>query len=66
MIFTIRGQRVIIDRDLANLHEVDVKSLNRAVKKNLERFPDFFEFQLTDEETYRQLDYLIDINRPKK
>ena len=51
MIFTIRGQRVMIDRDLANLYEVDVKSLNRAVKRNLERFPEFFMFQLTDEET---------------
>lgn len=51
MIFTIRGQRVMIDRDLANLYEVDVKSLNRAVKRNIERFPEFFMFQLTDEET---------------
>ena len=51
MIFTIRGQRVMIDHDLASLYEVDVKSLNRAVKRNIERFPEFFMFQLTDEET---------------
>ncbi|MCQ2753504.1 MAG: ORF6N domain-containing protein [bacterium] len=51
MIFTIRGQNVMIDRDLANLYEVDVKALNRAVKRNIERFPEFFMFQLTDEET---------------
>lgn len=51
MIFTIRGQRVMIDRDLASLYEVDVKSLNRAVKRNIERFPEFFMFQLNDEET---------------
>ena len=51
MIFTIRGQKVMIDRDLANLYEVDVKSLNRAVKRNIERFPEFFMFQLTDKET---------------
>jgi len=51
MIFTIRGQRVMIDRDLANLYEVDVKLLNRAVKRNIERFPEFFMFQLTNEET---------------
>ena len=51
MIFTIRGQKVMIDRDLANLYEVDVKSLNRAVKRNIERFPEFFMFQLTEEET---------------
>jgi len=51
MIFTVRGQKVMIDRDLANLYEVEVKTLNRAVKRNIERFPEFFMFQLTDEET---------------
>ena len=51
MIFTIRGQKVMIDRDLAYLYEVEVKALNRAVKRNIERFPEFFMFQLTDEET---------------
>jgi hypothetical protein len=50
LIFTIRGQRVMIDRDLASLYEVEVKALNRAVKRNIERFPEFFMFQLTDEE----------------
>ena len=44
MIFTIRGQRVMIDRDLASLYEVDVKSLNRAVNRNIERFPEFLCF----------------------
>ena len=51
MIFTIRGQKVMIDRDLAYLYGVEVKTLNRAVKRNIERFPEFFMFQLTDEET---------------
>ena len=51
MIFTIRGQKVMIDRDLASLYEVEVKVLNRAVRRNIERFPEFFMFQLTDEET---------------
>ena len=50
-IFTIRGQKVMIDRDLAYLYEVEVKALNRAVRRNIERFPEFFMFQLTDEET---------------
>ncbi|MDR1327625.1 MAG: ORF6N domain-containing protein [Heliobacteriaceae bacterium] len=50
LIFTIRGQRVMIDRDLASLYEVEVKTLNRAVKRNIERFPEFFMFQLTEDE----------------
>jgi len=47
-IFTIRGQKVMIDRDLAELYEVEVKRLNEAVKRNIERFPSDFMFQLTD------------------
>jgi len=49
-ILTIRGQRVMIDRDLAELYEVQTKRLNEAVKRNLKRFPKDFIFQLTDEE----------------
>lgn len=41
----------MLDIDLAILYEVEVRSLNQAVKRNLERFPDDFMFQLTDEET---------------
>ncbi|HBL18764.1 MAG: DNA-binding protein [Elusimicrobia bacterium GWA2_69_24] len=43
----IRGRRVMLDRDLANLYGVPAKALNRAVKRNLERFPLDFMFQLT-------------------
>lgn len=50
MIYTIRGQRVMIDKDLANLYGVQTKALNQAVKRNLKRFPDDFMFQLTLEE----------------
>lgn len=49
-IFTIRGQKVMIDRDLAGLYEVSVKTLNQAVKRNIKRFPDDFMFQLNQEE----------------
>ena len=49
-IFTIRGKQVMIDRDLALLYQVDTKVLNQAVKRNIDRFPQDFRFQLTNEE----------------
>ena len=50
IIFSIRGKKVILDRDLAHLYEVTTGNLNKAVKRNLDRFPDDFMFQLTPEE----------------
>lgn len=47
LILSIRGQKVLLDRDLAVLYEVETKALNRAVGRNVERFPDDFMFQLT-------------------
>jgi len=52
MIYEIRGQKIMLDRDLAVLYEVKVKRLNEAVKRNIERFPEDFMFQLTDDEWY--------------
>ena len=49
-IFEIRGERVMLDRDLAALYETETKALNLAVKRNLKRFPKDFMFQLTKEE----------------
>ena len=49
-IFLIRGQKVMVDRDLAALYGVEAKILNRAVKRNMERFPGDFMFQLTRQE----------------
>ena len=49
-ILLIRGQRVILDRELAALYGVPTKALNQAVRRNLSRFPEDFMFQLTDEE----------------
>jgi len=49
-IFLIRGQKVMIDRDLAELYGVKTFVLNQAAKRNIDRFPEDFMFQLTDEE----------------
>lgn len=46
-IYEIRGQRVMLDRELANLYEVETKAINQAVKRNGKRFPEDFMFQLT-------------------
>ena len=50
LIYTIRGTQVMIDSDLAVLYQVETKYLNRAVKRNANRFPEDFCFQLTTEE----------------
>jgi phage regulator Rha-like protein len=49
-IFLIRGHKVMIDRDLARLYGVETKYLNRQVRRNIERFPEEFMFNLTREE----------------
>ena len=50
LIYVIRGQRVMLDRDLAELYQVTTGNLNKAVKRNIKRFPPDFMFQLTKEE----------------
>jgi len=49
-IYTIRDKQVMLDRDLAELYGVETKVFNQAVKRNIERFPEHFRFQLTQEE----------------
>jgi hypothetical protein len=49
-IYNIRGLKVILDKDLAIMYEVTTGNLNKAVKRNADRFPDDFMFQLTNEE----------------
>lgn len=49
-IYEVRGQKVILDRDLAVLYQVETRVLNQSVKRNKERFPDDFMFQLSQEE----------------
>lgn len=46
-IYFIREQRVMLDKDLADLYEVETRVLNQAVSRNIERFPEMFMFQLT-------------------
>lgn len=49
-IYEIRGQRVMLDFDLAEMYEIETKNLNKAVRRNSERFPEDFMFRLTNEE----------------
>lgn len=49
-IILLRDQKVLADRDLAELYDVDTRTLNQAVKRNLKRFPEDFMFQMTKEE----------------
>jgi len=49
-ILTIRGAQVMLDRDLASLYQVEMKVFNQAVKRNIQRFPQNFRFQITEEE----------------
>jgi len=55
-IYLIRGEKVMLDRDLAELYEVQTKALNQAVRRNSNRFPDDFMFQLSEKE-------VADLNR---
>lgn len=58
-IYVIRGQRVMLDRDLAELYQVTTGNLNKAVKRNIRRFPPDFMFQLTKEEFQKLKNDLI-------
>lgn len=51
LIYVIRGQQVMLDSDLARLYGVETRVLNQAVKRNIERFPEDFMFQLSKEES---------------
>ena len=53
LIKVIRGQQVMLDKDLATLYGVETKVLNQTVKRNIERFPDDFRFELNREECLR-------------
>ena len=55
-IYEIRGQKVMLDFDLAEMYEIETKVLKQSVRRNIERFPDDFMFRLTNEEC----NYLID------
>ena len=59
MIYEIRGQRVMFDRDLAELYGIELKAMNQAVKRNIDRFPPDFMFQLTEEEWKNQRSQIV-------
>ncbi len=50
LVYRVRGQQVMLDADLAEIYGYEVKYLNRQVKRNIDRFPDDFMFQLTKDE----------------
>ena len=62
-ILQLRGERVMLDADLATLYGVETKVLIQAVKRNIERFPDDFMFQLTDDEFERLRSQIVTSNR---
>ena len=53
LIRIVRGQKVLLDSDLAQLYKVAIKAMNRAVRRNIDRFPEDFMFQLTKDEFLR-------------
>ncbi len=64
-IYVIRGQKVMMDKSLAELYQVETRVLNQAVKRNIERFPDDFMFQLNDEEFKNWLSQFVMSNSKK-
>ena len=61
-IYTIRGVQVMLDSDLATLYGVETKALNQAVKRNLDRFPERYCFQLTEEDLSRSRSQFVTMN----
>ena len=59
LIYEIRGQKVMLDSDLAKLYQVETKVLNQAVKRNAERFPVDFMFRLTPEEVLNMRSHFV-------
>src|SRR3990167_9865151 len=64
-IYLIRGRKVMIDRDLAFLYEVQTRVLNQSVRRNKERFPDDFMFQLTNEEAKNWKSQIVISNKER-
>ncbi len=64
-IFTIRNEHVMLDKDLSEMYQVETKVLNQAVKRNIERFPDSYRFQLTDSEKFELVTFCDRLSSPK-
>lgn len=63
-IFLVRGQRVLLDADLAKLYAVEVRALNQAIRRNADRFPADFMFQLSWEEAERSRSQFVTLIEP--
>jgi hypothetical protein len=64
-IYEIRGRKVMLDRDLAELYGVETRALNQAVRRNIDRFPEDFMFQLTGEELQNWISQIVISNSIK-
>lgn len=64
-IYLIRGKKVMLDRDLAELYEVETRALNQAVRRNIDRFPEDFMFTLSKEEIRRISQFVISLKYSK-
>lgn len=62
LIYTIRGKQVMIDSDVAMLYHYETKKINQAVKRNIDRFPEKFCFQLTEEEFLKLRSQIVTLN----
>lgn len=65
-IYTIRNKKVMLDRDIAEIYQVETRSLNQQVKRNEERFPESFSFQLSDEEVNNLRSHFVIANISSK
>ena len=65
-IYEIRGERVMLDRDIAALYNVETRVLNQAVKRNIKRFPEDFMFQLSKTEFQIWKSQIVTSNSDKK
>ena len=65
LVFLIRGEKVLLDTDLADLYGVEARALNQSVARNRNRFPDDFMFQLTTEEWTALRSQIVTTSTPK-
>lgn len=63
LIYTVRGKQVMLDSDVAMLYHYETKKINQAVKRNIERFPEKFCFQLTEEEVQLLRSQIVTLNK---
>ncbi len=65
-IYLLRGKKVMLDRDLATLYGVETRTLNQAVRRNINRFPEDFMFQITTEEMENWKSQIVISNKEKR